>query len=277
MDTPASRAKIPDFVRLHGINLEECLVDRVEGYPTFNAFFTRELKPAARPIAAPLDDGVLVSPADSRTVVYPSISDATKIWVKGRSFTVEGLLGPECADVAPLFLGGSLLLARLAPQDYHRWHLPVTGRLGRRHRIDGALYTVNPIAIRRTNPDVYSHNKREVLLVHTKPFGLVAMVAVGATVVGSINIVTPDGAFAEKGACHGYFAFGGSTVLVLFQPGTVAFDADLLKSSATPLETYVRVGEHIGTAVAPAAAHAGAIAADDVDYAAYLLKARAAV
>jgi phosphatidylserine decarboxylase len=294
MTTPESRAKIAPFVKLHGINMAECKEERVEAYPHFNAFFYRELKPSARPIAAPLDDGVVVSPADCRMVVYPTLSDATKIWVKGHSFTVESLLGPECADVAPLFLGGSLMLARLAPQDYHRWHLPVTGRLGRRHAIDGALFTVNPIAIRRTHPDVYSENKREVLLVHTKPFGLVAMVAVGATVVGSINIVTPNGAFAEKGACHGYFAFGGSTVLVLFQPGTVAFDTDLLRYSMTPLETYVRVGERVARATgaaggggegvaAGARASAGAaptprqgIAEDDVDYAAYAARVAAA-
>lgn len=220
-------------------------------FETFNAFFYRELKPGARPIAAPRDGSVIVSPADSRMVVYPDLLEATRIWVKGRAFTVPALLGPECADVAPLFEGGALVLARLAPQDYHRWHLPVTGKLGRRHAIDGALYTVNPIAIRRNVPDVYTENKREVLLVHTVEYGLVAMVAVGATIVGSINIVLPDGTFQRKGACHGYFAFGGSTVLVLFQRGAVQFDADLVKNSRTPLETLVRVGERIGIAAPP--------------------------
>ena len=106
-------------------------------------------------------------------------------------------------------------------------------------------------------------------LLHTRPFGLVALVAVGATCVGSINTVLPEEAFAEKGANLGYFAFGGSTILVLFQPGTVTFDYDLVRNSGTPLETLVRVGERIGVAAAPHALHSHAIADDDDDYIRY--------
>lgn len=107
-----------------------------------------ELKPGARAIADPWDDSVAVSPADCRMVCYTTLAEAAEVWVKGRAFTVETLLGPEGRDVAPLFAGGSIVVARLAPQDYHRWHMPVTGRIVRQYAIDGALYTVNPIAIR---------------------------------------------------------------------------------------------------------------------------------
>jgi phosphatidylserine decarboxylase len=148
----------------------------------------------------------------------------------------------------------------------------VSGKLVRRHPIDGALYTVNPIAIRRNKPDVYTENKREVLLVQTQMFGLVAMVAVGATVVGSINIVLPDGSFQPKGVCHGYFAFGGSTVLVLFQPGAIQFDKDLLGYSRTPLETYVRVGERIGIAPVAGAKFAQQLPETDPELLAHKLK-----
>jgi hypothetical protein len=82
----------------------------------FNAFFYRELLPSARPVTAAGDDSVVVSPADSRMVVYETVLEAAKIWIKGATFTIESLLGAACADVAPLFFGGSLCLARLAPQ-----------------------------------------------------------------------------------------------------------------------------------------------------------------
>jgi phosphatidylserine decarboxylase len=256
--------------------MDECRISDPEGYPHFNAFFYRELKPSARPIAAPQDDGVVVSPADCRLIVFPSVTEATAIWVKGARFTVETLLGPSLAEEAKLFVGGALCIARLAPQDYHRWHLPVTGRLVKRVPIDGALYTVNPIAIRRQNPDVYTENKREVWLIRTRRFGLVALIAVGATIVGSINTVIPEGSFARKGDSHGYFAFGGSTTLVLFQRGTVGWDADLAAYAKGPLETYVRVGEQVGKAVAPDTAHPGGLTDADADYAAYAASIAAA-
>jgi phosphatidylserine decarboxylase len=271
MDAPASAAKIAPFIATHAINMKEAVRERAADYATFNDFFARELKPEARPIAAAADDAVVVSPADCRAVAYASVAAAAQVWIKGATFTVETLLGPAFADVAPLFVGGAVLLSRLAPQDYHRWHMPVTGRLGRRAAVDGALYTVSPMAVRQAAPDVFCANKREVVLVHTRHFGAVAMVCVGATVVGSINIVLPDGAFAAKGACHGFFAFGGSTVLTIFQPGAVAFDADLLVNSQTPLETFVRVGERVGVAAKPAAEHAMGLRDDDHD-----VRARAA-
>ncbi len=85
------------------------------------------------PVCLPCAVQVAVCPADARTVVYPSLVDAGSIWVKGSEFTVERLLGPGFADIAGKFVGGSLVIARLAPQDYHRWHMPVTGKLGRRY------------------------------------------------------------------------------------------------------------------------------------------------
>ena len=129
--------------------------------------------------------------------------------------------------------------------------------------------------MRQAKPGIYTKNKREVYLLRTREFGLVAMVAVGATVVGSINTVTPPDAFVTRGQNHGFFAFGGSTILVLFQPGTIAFDSDLLANSERPLETYVRVGNRIGVATNPTGAHPGALPADDPGLLAHLA-ARAA-
>ena len=259
MNSSASAAEIPDFVSAHRLNTEE-IRDPLDSFKTFNEFFYRKLKPEARPIAAPGDPAVAVSPADCRMVAFPFLHEATSLWVKGAAFTIDTLLGPELAEEAPKFYGGSLVIARLAPQDYHRWHMPVTGTLRKPVPIAGDLFTVNPIAIRRA-VNVYTENKRIVCLVDTEHFGTVAMVAVGATMVGSINLTTPpEGGPVEKGQEHGYFAFGGSTVLVLFQPKSIWLDDGIVRRSRLPMETLVQMGRAIGVPYAqrPTAASAGA-------------------
>jgi phosphatidylserine decarboxylase len=90
---------------------------------TFNDFFARKLKPGVRPIAAPHDDSILVSPADCRLLVFPSIDDTTKIWLKGQDFTIASLLGPNFQHLLHHFHNPAVAIARLAPQDYHRWHM----------------------------------------------------------------------------------------------------------------------------------------------------------
>eukprot|EP00124_Ichthyophonus_hoferi_P001205 Ihof_evm15s57 gene=Ihof_evmTU15s57 len=219
MNSPASKKKIVEFIEQHKLNVNEIL-EPVDSFPHFNAFFYRKLKPSARPIACPDNSSILVSPADCRLMVFETIMDATKIWIKGSAFTIDNLFGEAAADIASKFYGGSLVIARLSPQDYHRFHSPVTGKLSRRTAIGGELYTVNPVAIRQPL-NVYTENKRELCEIETDDFGLIVMIHVGATMVGSINITATDGSMIKKGDEHGYFAFGGSTVLLLFQPGTV--------------------------------------------------------
>ena len=94
-------------------------------YPTFNAFFAREIKESARPIAEPGNERVVSSLADCRLTTYPTIDAAKKYWIKGFGFTLPKLLGS--ADLAHYFKEGSILIHRLAPQDYHRWHAPTSG------------------------------------------------------------------------------------------------------------------------------------------------------
>ena len=144
-----------------------------------------------------------------------------------------------------------MLIARLAPQDYHRFHCPAGARVVRRTSVEGSLFTVNPIAIRQPRPCVYTSNKRVVDVLVSPAFGVFALVAVGATAVGSIKMTAPVGVEVDKGAEHGVFAFGGSTVLVLLQEGAASFDADLVANSRAPLETIVRTGERVGVANAP--------------------------
>jgi phosphatidylserine decarboxylase len=245
-DNPASVSELPAFIELHNIDLTEVEKD-LDDYKTFNEFFYRRLKPGARPIADAKDPRIAVSAADCRLSVFQTVSDATRLWVKGSEFTIENFLGPVANELAPRFKNGSMAIFRLAPQDYHCWHVPVGGKLGRRTPIDGALYTVNPLAV-RTTTNVYTQNKREVVEIESEEFGLVAMVCIGATMVGSINIAAEDGAVVEKGDYHGYFAFGGSTIICLFEEGAISFEGDLLANSNKQIETLVRVGTRLGVA-----------------------------
>jgi len=249
MDDPRSKKKIPEFVHTYLLDTDE-LLRPVTEFGTFNEFFFRELKLGARVVAEPDNNAVAVSPADARSVVFGSLSEATRIWIKGSEFSIGKLLGPQFADIAEQFVDGSLLISRLAPQDYHRFHIAVTGRIARRAEIDGALYTVNPTAINR-HINVFVENKRVVNEVHTADFGTVMVIAVGATIVGSINFTVPVGGEVRKGQELGYFAFGGSTCLTLFQKDKIKFDEDLLRNTSLGLETLLKVGMRIGEAVKP--------------------------
>lgn len=246
-DNPASVSEIPGFVRLHNLNMDEALKP-IPDYKTFNEFFARELRPTARPIASPEDNNIAVCPADCRLSAFQDVNDATKLWIKGDEFTIDRLLGPLGDELGPRFAAGSLCIARLAPQDYHRWHIPCTGHIKRCTLIDGALFTVNPFAV-NNHVNVYTMNKRVVCELETKEFGLVILIAVGATMVGSINFVAKEKSDVKKGQVHGYFSFGGSTVILLFEKNRIQFDQDLAENSKKKLETLVRVNSSLGRAV----------------------------
>lgn len=253
MDAPASRADIAKFVREFAIPEDELLVPLGE-YANFNAFFSRKLRPGARPVAAPGDPGVVVSPADCRLAAFESQSEACDLWVKGEAFSLDALLGPAHAELAAALEGGPILVCRLAPQDYHRFHAPLAGVVEALTEIDGSLYTVNPLAVRSARPDIFTGNKRVVAPFRTAAGGLLAFVAVGATAVGSINFTARVGDAVEKGGELGFFSFGGSTVLVVFPRGAnVSVDADILSNSRAPLETIVKQGEAIARCRPPAA------------------------
>lgn len=235
---------IPKFIKDYKINMDELLNSDIKSYKTYNEFFYRKLKPGARPIDSPDDKSVVVSAADSRLTVFDSIDSATKLWIKGKNFNLENLFKDK--ELADKFQGGSLAIFRLAPQDYHRFHSPVDGKVVSIKEIPGDYYTVNPMAV-KTSLDVFTENKRVVTLINSPTVGDVAFVSIGALMVGSINFTGADKVGNElvKGGEVGYFAFGGSTNVVVFQKGKVVFDDDLLKNSNESLETLVRMGEHI--------------------------------
>ncbi|XP_045814696.1 phosphatidylserine decarboxylase proenzyme 2-like isoform X2 [Trifolium pratense] len=245
MDSLESAADIPKFIESYKgqINLAEVKYP-LEHFKTFNEFFIRELKPGSRPIASAEHDNIAVCGADCRLMAFKSVDDSSRFWIKGRKFSVQGLLGKEMCSSA--FADGTLVIFRLAPQDYHRFHLPVSGTVEQFVNIPGCLFTVNPIAVNSKYCNVFTENKRVVSIISTVDFGKVAFVAIGATMVGSINFTKKKGDCVKKGDEFGYFSFGGSTVICVFEKDSIAIDEDLLSNSTRSLETLVTVGMRLG-------------------------------
>lgn len=210
----------------------------VEEFKNFNEFFYRQLKPNARLCSALEIPKIIVSPADCRSVVFNRIDEAMKIWVKGRGFSVEHLLGKAYPEDAKRYVNGALGVFRLAPQDYHRFHIPVDGIMDKPKLIDGEYYTVNPMAV-RSALDVYGENVRVVVPIDSVAHGRVMVICVGAMMVGSTVITRKAGERVGRAEELGYFKFGGSTLLLLFEPGVMTFDDDLTENSNSAVETLV--------------------------------------
>ena len=236
-DDPASVSQIEGFVNFHRLDMGEVLKPMTE-FKSFNEFFYRALKPDARPCSAPDRPEIVVSPADSRTVVFNTIDEATRIWVKGRDYSLEHLFGDAYPLEAKRYKGGSMGIFRLAPQDYHRFHVPVDGVMGMPKPIDGEYYTVNPMAI-RSALDVYGENVRVCVPIDTVAHGRMMFVCIGAMMVGSTVITRKAGEKVKRAEELGYFKFGGSTILLFFEPGKMVYDTDLVDNSTGALETLV--------------------------------------
>lgn len=246
-DAASSAKFIGPFIAFHGINVDE-MADPVESFASFNEFFCRKIKMELRPLDDPDDARTLVSCADCRLMAFPTVDRATKLWIKGRNFSVPKLLGHRYGGVSSMPL--SLIIFRLAPQDYHRFHVPVDGIVGEPDWAEGEYYTVNPMGI-RSSIDVFGENKRVVIPIHTKEFGMVYITAIGAMMVGSILLSVTPGQRVKRGDELGYFKFGGSTLVLLAEEKLLTIDRDLVENSESCIETLVRVGMHIGRAQAP--------------------------
>lgn len=251
-DAPESKAHIAQFIESFQLRdtLFELKKPDPSTYATFNEFFAREIKEEARPTDEPTNDFVSSSPADCRLTAFQTIDLATEYWIKGYGFSLARLLSDE--SLATQFDGGSIVIARLAPQDYHRWHSPVSGMVEGIRNIPGAYYTVNPQAINEPGAlDVFCENKRSVMLLKRSSTGSpIAVIAVGAMLVGSINYVDgvdQIGVSVRRGQCLGAFAYGGSTVIVLYPRGEISIDEDLVRNSTEQgCETLMRVGWRVG-------------------------------
>lgn len=246
MNQRSSAAKVLPFVVDYDLDADE-FAKPATAYRTFNEFFYRRLKPEARPVAE--GDDVAVFPADGRHLAYQNVDTAEGFYAKGKKFTLAALLGSDALGAE--FAGGSLLISRLCPVDYHRFHFPVAGVPDDARLINGWLYSVSPLAL-RLNPGYLTENKRMVTLVDSPRFGRVAVLEVGATMVGAILQSYTPGRAVLKGDPKGMFAFGGSCVITVFARDRIRFDPDLIEHSAEQREVYARMGERM--AISPSGA-----------------------
>ena len=168
----------------------------------------------------------------------------TGVFVKNQCFDLPALLGS--AELAEKYARGTVVLSRLCPVDYHRFHFPAAGVPEAPVRIPGPLASVSPYCLRHNLAWLWT-NKRELTVLHTEELGDVLCLAVGATGVGAIYQTYEPGKAVEKGAEHGYFGFGGSTVMTFFEPGRVKLADDILENTARCTETFARMGDVLGT------------------------------
>lgn len=244
MNRAYSGNKVLPFVIDYNLNSDEFGKNAWE-YRTFNEFFARALKPSARPIAE--GDDVAVLPADGRHLAFPNVSAVDGFYVKGSSFSLPELFGN--AEKAAPFAGGSMIISRLCPVDYHRFHFPVSGVPSEAELIKGWLYSVSPIALRR-RVHYLVQNKRMCTLIDSSQFGRVAMFEVGATCVGTIRQLFVDGRENPKGELKGLFKFGGSCVITVFQHGRIELAEDLISNGQEHREVYGKMGDVLGRATA---------------------------
>ena len=241
MDSPASRDLIEPFIRKYGLDLEE-FASHPAAYATFNEFFSRTLKRGARP----LDDAPVVFPCDGRHLGFARASAIEGVFVKGQRFDLPALLGSDA--LASRYADGPLVFSRLCPVDYHRFHFPAGGTPEAPRLLNGPLFSVSPIALRR-NLSYLWQNKRVLTELATETFGTILLLEIGATNVGSIQQTFTPGQAVRRGEEKGYFSFGGSSTITLFEPDRVRLAGDLLEHSARQRELYARMGSVLATAL----------------------------
>ncbi len=172
------------FLSKFAIDMSEAAIEDPGSYNTFNDFFTRALKPGARPIAD--DPKTLISPVDGEVSQAGKINNGEIFQAKGHDYTLGNLLGNEAGYIAP-YLDGNFATLYLSPKDYHRIHIPIDAELKAMTYVPGRLFSVNQ-ATARTIPGLFTRNERVIAHFKTE-LGPMAMVLVGATVVGSIETV----------------------------------------------------------------------------------------
>lgn len=240
------------FIRRYGVDMNEAAESDPDTYPSFNAFFTRALKPGIRPIAE--GSTAFVSPVDGAISQLGQVSGDRIFQAKGQAFSLVELLGGDTRR-AEAFSEGEFSTVYLSPKDYHRIHMPLAGRLREMVYVPGKLFSVNP-ATAQNVPNLFARNERVACIFDTEA-GPMALVLVGAMIVGSVEtiwagVVAPgnggvkatsyDGEHAvsfAKGEEMGRFRLG-STVVMVMPEGSVRWNADQIAGK------QIRMGEAFG-------------------------------
>ncbi|WML36457.1 phosphatidylserine decarboxylase [Clostridium sp. OS1-26] len=239
-DSKRSIKKVHSFIKDFDINMTHSEKSADE-FESFNDFFTRKLKKGARPIDADINS--LISPGDGRLLAYENIDLNKLVQVKGFTYSLDKLINNP--DISKKFSEGVFLILRLCPTDYHRFHFIDDGVCEETIRITGDYYSVNPTALEQI-PELFCRNKREWSIFHSKNFGDILHMEVGATCVGSIIQTYTPGADIRKGDEKGYFKFGGSTTILFLEKDKVNIDRDIIEQSSKGYESRVLMGEKIG-------------------------------
>ncbi len=245
-DTPFSKKKVNSFIKKFDINMTEYETqseNSTDLFESFNQFFIRKFKKGARPFDS--RENVFCAPCEARYFGYDSVKESELIPVKGKWLLPEMVVSNEKWNET--FKGGPMVLARLCPVDYHRYHYPDDGEVLDYYPVKGDLHSVNPLALKNC-PDIFARNERRVTILETKNFGKLAYVEVGAICVGKIVQSNFNESF-KRGEEKGYFLFGGSTVIVYGEEGKWTPDQDILENTKNGVETYIKIGKGIGSKV----------------------------
>lgn len=243
--TPSSKKRINSFVRNFNIDLNQVNKQKSE-FKSFNDFFARTLKSEARPINK--NPSVVISPCDGRLLAYTDIDIDNLVQVKHLTYSLKELIGDE--ELASKYEGGTCLIFRLAPTDYHRFHFIDNGTATKSTHIRGSYYSVNPIALEKI-PKLFCQNKREYSIFHSENFGDTLYIEVGASCVGTIVQSYTPNTHVLRGEEKGYFKFGGSTTILFFEKGKVSIDKDIIEQTKKGYECKVILGEKIGRKASP--------------------------
>ncbi len=235
----ASAKKIAPFISAYGIDESEFLET---SFSSFNDFFIRKLKKEKRPIVTGSEIACL--PSDGRYLVFPDLSQVQRFYVKGQCFDLASFLQNDA--YARRYCDGTMVIARLCPVDYHRFHFVCDGMPRKSMAVVGDYQSVNPIALRR-NLSILWKNKRMITEIDTDRFGTLLYVEIGAICVGTIHQTYVSDVKVRKGDEKGYFSFGGSCLVLLFEKGRIRLDEDLIQNSMCGFETRANFGESLGS------------------------------
>lgn len=235
LDSPFSKGLIKPFVKRYGISLEDYTSTK---FQSFNAFFCRKIRKDRRPVDRKPE--ALIAPCDGLLSAY-EIKEKMVIPVKQSRFTLKALLGGD--EIYREYEGGLCLVFRLCVNHYHRYCYVDNGVKGENCFIKGRLHTVRPVAL-ETLP-VFAENCREYTVINTENFGRVVQMEVGAMLVGKI-LNYHGKQRVRRGQEKGRFLYGGSTVIVLLEKGTVKIPDGIFRATEASLEVPVKLGEKIG-------------------------------
>ena len=219
LSSKASKFIISGFIRKHGISLENIEIPK-GGFQSFNAFFSRKRRITAKDLAS--ED--LISPCDAFLSLVPIEKDSS-FEIKHTRYSLTNLLDDE--KLAKMYEGGMAFIFRLTPTHYHRYHYPLNGKIRDSRKISGKLHCVRPVALE--NVPVYIQNSREYQIISSDRFGVVTQMEIGALLVGKIvnSEKKVKGTRVFCGEEKGYFEFGGSTILMLFQRDQISVDSKI--------------------------------------------------